>query len=948
MGFALVMQSVLSVTSTVLNSLIARLNEPKASGLGDFTAPTAEEGRAIPVVFGTVLLKGGNVTWYGDLRATPIKPPTPWWQVAFDVAAAAASVALAAATAGATLLLEIAAGAGGILGAGDALLSHALSPGYAYRYYLGFQLALCHGPIDKLVRLGYVTSQSGIHVGDGQVTGVSIPPDAHQQAWTLTCKTDTTKFTVSGSVDGAGSDATVGVPYSHSQIAFTIVRGPTIPFQTGDTFIFETVVPAAIFAENKALVYGAVDHGTWRGINVNCENLFGGDKSGGGMLGFMALYYGGPAQPPDPYLGSKLPGVGGIAPSYQGICHLVAYQMYVGTQPVMQNLSVAVQRCPDPLSTGDGNILGDANPAWIIYELMSNAVWGLGEPPTRFNEASFKAAAATLFTEVMGMSMSVDSAGGAEPIIADILRHIDAVLFTDPATGLWTLTLVRFDYDPDALPVLDQSNILIPPELARVSWEETLNDIKVTYVDRSMFFTPRVVQAHESANHAVRGMIASMAFDFKGFSNSSIAQQVTSREMKARSYPLMKGKIVANRAAWQFRMGGVFRLSWPELGILDMVMRIGAINYGALEAGQIEMSVAEDIFDLQDSSYSAPPFPGWEDPAGPPQPPLAQHLMEFPYFITGPSCPRMVMVMAARGDQISLVYSVELGGAVTQIDQPFTPYGKLASDYLVGAMDDATGFVLAATPSVDISALTNCTAAQRLTGLNLFQIDDEIMAFDTLVLNLDGTASISGVLRGLHDTVPQNHATGAAVWFFGENAGQANTVGFPADLTVSVKCLPTNSYGAVLDTAVTAVTLATQSRPQRPYPPGNVLINGESYPFIVHGDAVMTWADRNRLVQGRDAIPQTQASVPALGIMPSIEGNYTIVLAINGVAVRTVTGVTGNTYTYTFAQRLIDNPDGSLPTSITITPVNGSLVGTSRTMTYATSGFGAGFGYFGG
>lgn len=45
---------------------------PTAAGLDDFDAPTAEEGREIPVVFGTVLLRGPNVVWYGDLEVEPI------------------------------------------------------------------------------------------------------------------------------------------------------------------------------------------------------------------------------------------------------------------------------------------------------------------------------------------------------------------------------------------------------------------------------------------------------------------------------------------------------------------------------------------------------------------------------------------------------------------------------------------------------------------------------------------------------------------------------------------------------------------------------------------------------------------------------------------------------------------------------------------------------------
>ena len=41
--------------------------------LDQFDAPTAAEGKPIPVIFGTVLVKSPNVVWYGDLRVVPIK-----------------------------------------------------------------------------------------------------------------------------------------------------------------------------------------------------------------------------------------------------------------------------------------------------------------------------------------------------------------------------------------------------------------------------------------------------------------------------------------------------------------------------------------------------------------------------------------------------------------------------------------------------------------------------------------------------------------------------------------------------------------------------------------------------------------------------------------------------------------------------------------------------------
>jgi hypothetical protein len=47
--------------------------EPPKPSLQDLGAPTAEPGRPIPKVFGTVVLKSPNVVWYGDVSYKPVK-----------------------------------------------------------------------------------------------------------------------------------------------------------------------------------------------------------------------------------------------------------------------------------------------------------------------------------------------------------------------------------------------------------------------------------------------------------------------------------------------------------------------------------------------------------------------------------------------------------------------------------------------------------------------------------------------------------------------------------------------------------------------------------------------------------------------------------------------------------------------------------------------------------
>ena len=45
----------------------------KPASLEDFDVPVAEDGRAVPWIFGEGEIKGYNVVYYGDLGTEPIK-----------------------------------------------------------------------------------------------------------------------------------------------------------------------------------------------------------------------------------------------------------------------------------------------------------------------------------------------------------------------------------------------------------------------------------------------------------------------------------------------------------------------------------------------------------------------------------------------------------------------------------------------------------------------------------------------------------------------------------------------------------------------------------------------------------------------------------------------------------------------------------------------------------
>jgi hypothetical protein len=63
----------LVVTNLIASALAPKPPKPKPASLKDFDVPVTEEGRPIPVVFGTVTITGANVLWYGNLKSKAIK-----------------------------------------------------------------------------------------------------------------------------------------------------------------------------------------------------------------------------------------------------------------------------------------------------------------------------------------------------------------------------------------------------------------------------------------------------------------------------------------------------------------------------------------------------------------------------------------------------------------------------------------------------------------------------------------------------------------------------------------------------------------------------------------------------------------------------------------------------------------------------------------------------------
>jgi len=658
-----------------------------------------------------------------------------------------------------------------------------------------------------------------------------------------------------------------------------------------------------------------VVNATYTRVSIDRPNLIVGGDNQIGVVADFDIYRGGTAQTGDTTLASAI-GIAAV-PGYRGMCHVVINARQLGASPFLVPIAYVVRRTPNQLGLSGGKHLiqggsglvgsGDANPACMIYEVMTNNRWGCGLSPSLIDVTSLITAGNTLFDEGFGMSMIVDRPTEGQEIIGEILRHIDGVIYTEPTTGLLTLKLARADYTLGSLPTFNQSNSR-NPKFSRPSWSELHNVVKVKFTDRfDGRFMQRIAQAINLSMIPVLGGRSTADLDFPGISLPEVARKVAARELKSQSYPIAPVELELNREAWDLRPGSVIKWSWPPFGITDMALRIRRMGSGTLLDGWIPVEVVEDVFGINWTAYPAATPSGWVDPIAPPVALAAQRLLEEPYqFAAGDF--RRVLTLGVRGAGVTNGYQVwtDPSGGSTYLqteDVPFlTPSGLLG-----GALTYTATTLTISAGGVDMLQLASVAAAASCR--NILLVDDELIAWHTVTDNGDGTYTISGLSRGVLDTTPKSHSTSARVWFVTSGVGETAADSYAADLTLTAKLLPYNSAGVLPIGSATQLSVTTASRALRPYVPTAVLLNGAAYPATIVGALTVSWAHRNRLGawgyadSGLTATPQ-----PGTTYTLRLYGTDTLLK-------RTYSGLTGTSQEWTTEAA---DSGGSLNTSVRV------------------------------
>lgn len=292
-----------------------------------------------------------------------------------------------------------------------------------------------------------------------------------------------------------------------------------------------------------------------------------------------------------------------LSPGYRNQMCMYAH-IALGLTSTIPSLSWEVQA----LSTGSASdmgrsLAGDADPAAVLYDILTSPFGKLAIPASKIELSTFQAASLTLFNEGHGYSRAIEQGEDADQVIQDILKQIDGVMYPEPTTGKIELHLIRKDYSIPDLVDINPSNADLD-EYTVQSWTEMPNQVRVIWTDRTQNYADAVaIGQNMSAAVAAGNRLRSVTRQYRGCCQQVLAQKLASRELAVLSVPLVRATVSCSRAFYQARPGSVYTLTWPQLNISGMVMRVAQVDLGQLHDNKIKIALIRDVFSADAGAF---------------------------------------------------------------------------------------------------------------------------------------------------------------------------------------------------------------------------------------------------------------------------------------------------------------------------------------------------------
>lgn len=665
-------------------------------------------------------------------------------------------------------------------------------------------------------------------------------------------------------------------------------------------------------------------------ITIDKPDLFGGDEREGGVVGELDVMMGEDTQMPNAYLTAQQ---GTPQPAYRGLFGLVfrgpstsVMVTETMTVPRVGTVTVTLPRLNGNFGSNNPYIKPWAallrrilsgwrdgpcwypekaaidlpsgfkgmNPAHIVYQVLTDPEVGRGLARASIVDSNFREAADHFYNEGLGLTLQWSEQTSVDQFIGIVADHAGFNLIEDRDTGLFRIVLLRNNYDIEDLPVFTESDVRVR-NAQRPAPADFVNEIIVKYTD-VMTGEEASTSVQNLAAIQAQGRIVTQSSNYLGLPTQELASRTGMRDLMARSSPLWRFSLTMSRKANSLVPGDPFVLNYGPLGV-SLVLRAGEIDYGNSADGEILAECVEDVFALPIATYVVPQLSGWVAPDITPQASAAVIGFELPYFMLAGNMPTAELQVLADDAGYAGIAAIRPAGVPVN----YGLYTRIGSnDYQsVATGDFAPSGLLAAAASRTDTVLT----INSVSDGGLFTIGGPALLGGTEWVQIRGvnlTTNQITVARGCGDTIPQAHAIGARLWLLDAFVA-ADTTQYIDGESVDAKAVTVSTGGRLAIGSSPGVTVSLDARAVRPYPPGNLTVNTLRFPATITGELALTWSHRDRVIQQDQLNDQLATSIG-----PEAGTTYTLKIYGDAVLRRTVTGITGTSYTYASADETSD------------------------------------------
>ena len=235
------------------------------------------------------------------------------------------------------------------------------------------------------------------------------------------------------------------------------------------------------------------------------------------------------------------------------------------------------------------------NPAHALREALIDKSWGASIPEDKLDDTSFHICADTCKRDGLDFCYLWDKLEPVNKLIQIILDYIDAVLYYDPHVDLYRVKVIRDDYVINAIPQFAEHNISKLTNYKRQHGDESVNSVTIIYHDYKRDINDAVTLVDQVAVN-LAGKTIGASFTHEGCATKEAALRVAERELTAISQSLISFSIHVDDSNQTLGIGDAIHVSWQDLNIKQLVMRILRIHYGDGTTAGITLDLIQDVF----------------------------------------------------------------------------------------------------------------------------------------------------------------------------------------------------------------------------------------------------------------------------------------------------------------------------------------------------------------